>query len=141
MRSISLLASLVTITVCAVVAAFVVGGAGVSSALIAGLIVLAFFGSTPAILGPLATTSPRLSLVAAVVFFFTKVIALVALFLLLARAAELGTWLDAEVLSVTIIVTTVVWLVTRIIDAARTRQPMYDLPDTQPESPDTFDAR
>lgn len=129
------------IAVCAVVAAVAAGWQGLVGALVGGLVVVVFFGSTPAVLGPVVKTSPRLSLVFALVFFLTKVVALVALFVVLATAAGQDGPIDARSLAATVIVTTLAWLVARVVDATRDRTPMYDLPADDPAGPDRFKAR
>jgi ATP synthase protein I len=118
----------VTIVICAAVAAVVVGTEGFLGALVGGVIVVVFFGATPAVLGPVAKETPALSLMFAMIFFFTKVVALFVLFVVLRGAAGVDGTIDAEAVSVTVIVTTLVWLAVRILDATRERTPMYDLP-------------
>lgn len=128
-------ASLVTIAVCAVVAGVVVGSPGVVGALVGGVIVLAFFGATPAVLGPVVKQTPALSLMFALIFFFTKVVALFALFVVLRRSSGDSGALDPESVSVTVIATTMVWLGARVVDATRERTPIYDLPEQKPAEP------
>ncbi|HPU12486.1 MAG TPA: hypothetical protein PLQ19_01685 [Aeromicrobium sp.] len=124
--------------VCAVVAALAAGVPGALSAIVGGLIVIAFFGSTPAVLGPVAKTSPGLSLLFAMLFFFTKVLALVALFVVLSRAVEGGSQLEPKAISLTVIVVTFVWIGARIFDATQDRTPTYDLPSGSKADPDRF---
>jgi len=139
-RRFTLPASAACIAVCAIVAALAAGSPGLWGALVGGAIVLAFFGSTPAVLGPVAKADPRLSLLFALVFFGTKVVALIALFVVLSRAAGQGGALDPESVSVTVIVTTLVWLAARILDSTRDRTPTYDLPADDRREPDSFDS-
>lgn len=120
------------LAVCAVVATVVVGAPGLWGALAGGAVVVGFFASTPAILGPVVKADPRLSLMFAVVFFVTKVIALIALFVVLKRAAGTGGVFDPESVAVTVIVTTLAWLAARIVDSTRERTPTYDLPPSRP---------
>lgn len=124
--------ALAAIVVCAVTAAVVVGGPGLLGAVIGGVIVVAFFGSTPAVMGPVAKATPALSLMFAVIFFFTKVVALLALFVVLRRSSGDAGAIDAESVSVAVIVTTLVWLFLRVVDSTRERTPVYDLPETRP---------
>ena len=124
--------------VCAVISALAAGLPGAISAIIGGLIVIAFFGSTPAILGPVAKTSPGLSLLFAMIFFFTKLLALVALFVVLSRAVEGGSPLEPKAVSLTVIVVTFVWIGARIFDATQDRTPTYDLPSDSKADPDRF---
>jgi len=130
-RRLAPLAALVATAVCAVVAAIVVGGSGLLGALIGGGVVLLFFGATPAVLGPVAKATPALSLLFAMIFFVTKVIALLALFVVLKRSTGESGAIDAESVSVSVIVTTLAWLLARILDATRERTPLYDLPETR----------
>lgn len=126
-------AALAAIAVCSVVAAVVAGGAGLLGALVGGAIVLLFFAATPAVLGPVAKATPALSLLFAMIFFFTKVVALLALFVVLRRSSGESGAIDAESVSVTVIVTTLAWLVLRVVDASRERLPVYDVPDASRE--------
>ena len=112
---------------CIVLAAVFAGVPGAVGAAIGGVIVVAFFGSTPAMLGPIAKTSPGLSLLFAMIFFLTKVVALVALFFVLSRAVESGSQIDPKSVSLTVIAVTMVWLVAKLVDATRDRTPIYDL--------------
>ena len=131
----ALRAGLATIAVCTVVAGLVVGTEGVVGALIGGVIVLGFFGATPTVLGPVAKATPALSLMFAMIFFLTKVVALFALFVVLRRSAGESGPIDAESVSVTVIATTMVWLGARVLDATRERTPIYDLPEQKPVEP------
>lgn len=122
-------AALAAIVVCSAVAAAVAGGAGLLGALVGGVIVVVFFAATPAVLGPVAKATPALSLLFAMIFFLTKVVALLALFVVLRRSSGDSGAIDAESVSVTVIVTTLAWLVLRVVDASRERLPVYDLPE------------
>lgn len=116
--------------VCLLLGTVVVGPPGLAGALVGGVVVVVFFASTPAILGPAVTADPRMSLVLAVVFFVTKVVALFALFLVLRRAADGGEALDAETVSLTVVATTLAWLGARLWDTLHERAPLYDLPES-----------
>ncbi|MFS0886739.1 hypothetical protein [Aeromicrobium sp. 179-A 4D2 NHS] len=125
--------ALAAIAVCAVVAALVAGGPGLLGALIGGGVVMLFFGATPTVLGPVAKATPTLSLLFAMIFFVTKVVALLALFLVLQRSAGESGPIDPESVSVTVIATTLAWLFLRVLDATRERTPVYDLPERHDE--------
>lgn len=118
-----------TVVVCVVTSAVVVGAEGLWGALIGGVVVVVFLGSTRTVLGPVATATPTLSLLFAMIFFLTKVVALFVLFLVLSRSAGDSGPIDPESVSVTVIVTTLAWLVVRIVDSSRERIPTYDLGD------------
>lgn len=129
-RRLALWVALAVIVLCAVVATFVVGSAGLVGAIIGGVVVLAFFGATPAVLGPVTKTSPGLSLMFAMIFFTTKVVALLALFIVLRESTGESGPIDAESVSVTVIATTLAWIGARLLDATRERTPIYDLPES-----------
>lgn len=140
-RRLTTFIALAVTTVCAVVAAFAAGPPGLLGAVVGGVIVVVFFGSTPAVLGPVAKADPRLSLLFAMVFFLTKVVALVALFVVLRGAAGPDGAIDPESVSVTVIVTTLALLAGRIFDATRERTPTYDLPLDDDSGADRFKAQ
>lgn len=123
---------LVLTAVCAVVAGVSAGGEGVLGAVVGGVVVCVFFVSSPAALGPITKVSPHLSLLVAMTFFLTKIIALLALFTVLFDRDGLGSRLDAESLGGTVIVTTLAWTLLQIRAARRVRLPLYDLGDTSP---------
>lgn len=124
-----------TIVVCAAVAAVVAGSEGLLGAVVGGVIVLAFFAATPAVLGPVAKATPALSMVFALIFFVTKVVALFALFVVLRRSSGDSGPLDPESVSITVIATTMAWLGARVVDATRDRTPLYDLPGNDDAEP------
>lgn len=128
----SILPVLAITVVCAVVGAFTAGAGGVWGALAGGAMVCVFFASSPMALGPITKVSPQLSLMVAMTFFLTKVIALVALMAVLLDANGLGRHLDKSALGVTVIVATLAWTFLAIRAAQRVRQPLYDLGDTGP---------
>lgn len=120
---------LAVVAVCAIVAGIIQGQAGVLGALFGGGLVCIFFASSPMTLGPITKVSPHLSLIVAMMFFFTKIVALLALFTVLADSAKTGDRLDPKSLAGTVIVATLAWTFFQIRAAKRQRLPMYDLPD------------
>lgn len=135
------LPELIVTLVCAVVAGVSVGGPGVFGAVVGGAVVCMFFVSSPAALGPITKVSPHLSLLVAMTFFLTKVIALVALFTVLFDRDGVGSHLDSGSLGGTVIVTTLAWTFLQIRAARRVRVPLYDLSDTDPARPDSLSAQ
>jgi ATP synthase protein I len=118
------------VLVCSVVAGVAEGRDGVLAALVGGAVVCAFFVSSPLALGPVTKVSPHLSLLVAMVFFVTKVVALVAVFTVLLDRGGLGAQLDRKSFGLTVIVTAVGWTFLQIRAARRQRVPLYDLGDT-----------
>lgn len=115
------------VVACAVVAGVGVGTDGALGALVGGAIVCFFFASSPLALGPITKVSPQLSLVAAMMFFVTKVVALFVLFAVLQDSRSVRDHVDAKSLGVSVIVTTLAWTVFQIRTATRQRLPAYDL--------------
>jgi len=123
------------VAVGAVIAACVVGSAiysgadGAISALIAGAIVTVFFASTPLVLRPIMRVSPNASLLSALIFFVTKVIALLALVTVLLDERTIGTVINRPSLGATITVTAIAWTILLVVRERRGRTPVYDLDD------------
>jgi ATP synthase protein I len=118
------------VVACAVVSALSAGVDGLIGALVGGVLVCVFFVSTPLALGPIATTVPHLSLVAAMMFFATKILALLALMTILLDPDGIGRHVHEGSLGGTVIVTTLLWTVLQVRASRRTRQPLYDLHDS-----------
>jgi len=123
----SLLPALVVAAICMTVAGVTVGQKGVVGAGVGAAIVLLFFASSPLALGPVTKVSPHLSVLVALIFFFTKIVALVALMVVLLDPEGVGKHLDKGALGGTVIVSTLAWTVFQIRAATKSRQPLYDL--------------
>ena len=123
----SLLPALFVAIICMAVAGATAGEKGVVGAAVGALIVLLFFASSPLALGPVTKVSPHLSVLVALTFFFTKIVALVALMVVLLDPEGVGGHLDKGALGGTIIVSTLAWTVFQIRAATKSRQPLYDL--------------
>ncbi|MDQ3157691.1 MAG: hypothetical protein M3Q98_13365 [Actinomycetota bacterium] len=123
----SLLPAFVVAIICMAVAGATVGQKGVVGAAVGAVIVLLFFASSPLALGPVTKVSPHLSVLVALTFFFTKIVALVALMVVVLDPGGVGKHLDKAALGGTIIVSTLAWTVFQIRAATRSRQPLYDL--------------
>lgn len=123
----SLFPALIVAVICMAVAGATAGEKGVVGAAVGAVIVLLFFASSPLALGPVTKVSPHLSVLVALTFFITKIVALVALMVVLLDPEGVGKHLDKNALGGTVIVSTLAWTVFQIRAATRTRQPLYDL--------------
>lgn len=121
---------LAVVAVCAAVAAAAEGRPGAVGALLGGLLVCVFFASSPAALGPITKVSPQLSLLVAMLFFLTKVVALLALFTVLSESAAFAEHVHAKSLAGTVVIATLAWTFFQIRAAKNQRIPIYDLDDT-----------
>lgn len=130
---------LVVVLACAVVAGFLAGSTAALSALGGGLAVVLLLASTPAVLGPVATTMPGFSLAAAVTFYLTK-IAVLAVALVVLTSDAMRAAVDREALGISAIVVTLAWTILLVVAALRNRQPLYDLPAGNGRSPDSLDV-
>ncbi|TSD65588.1 hypothetical protein [Aeromicrobium piscarium] len=131
-------AAFIAIVVCAAVAAAEYGASGAGSAAVGGALVIVFFGSTKAFLGPIVAVLPHASLATAMLFYFTKVVALLAFFVVVDRFAEPAGPLHRAAVAGTVIVVTLVWMAVSTVDATRARIPMFDLPDDEDKGPDSL---
>lgn len=123
----SLLPTAVLSVLCIVVGGVARGGDGVVGALLGVVIVGAFFASTPMAIGPVIKVSPQLSMLVALMFFLTKVIALVALMVVVLDSDGIGRHLNEKVLGATIIVMTLGWTLSMVRASTKSRQPLFDL--------------
>lgn len=114
-----------------VVAGVVVGTHGVWGAVLGVVLVVAFFGSTKFLLGPIVTMSPAMSQAMALLFFLTKAGVLAALLIVLRGSEQATAAIDFMSLALTIIGGSVLWISTQTIDHARSRVLTYDLPETE----------
>lgn len=113
--------------VAAVVAGFVVGLAGVWGALLGGLVVCLFMGSTPVILTPAVKAAPALSLPVAVAFFTTKTTAVVLVLILLFDVGGVADHVHRPSFGLTALAASVVWTALQLALFRRERVPLYDL--------------
>jgi ATP synthase protein I len=123
----SLFPALVVAVLCMAVAGATAGAKGILGAVVGAVIVLLFFASSPLALGPVTKVSPHLSVLVALTFFFTKIVALVALMVVIFDPQGFGKNLDTGALGGTVIVSTLAWTVFLIRAATKSRQPLYDL--------------
>lgn len=112
---------------CMAVGTYLAGGPGLAAAAIGTAVVFVFFASTPlALKGPTAV-APGLAMVLALLFFATKVFALVAAMTVVLDPDGIGANVDTQVLGATLIASTLVWTFLQIRAATKTREPLYDL--------------
>lgn len=112
-------------------AGILAGSQGLWGAALGVVLVVAFFGSTKFLLGPIVSMSPAMSQAMALLFFLTKAGVLAALLIVLRGSEQATATIDFLSLALTIIVGSVLWISTQTIDHARSRIPTYDLPETE----------
>jgi len=122
-----LLPVLVVTAVIAAVAGVVAGGDGVLGAVIGGLVVVLFLGSTPVVLSPLVKASATLSLPVALGFFTTKAVAMLVVLVLLFDVGGVATHVDSRWFGVAAIAASLAWTLLQILAFRRERVPTYDL--------------
>ena len=123
----SVLPALIAAVICIVGGGVAEGGKGIVGAVLGVIVVALFFASSPMTLGPMTRVSPHLSVMVALMFFFTKVIALVAIMAVVLDSDGIGRHLDEKVLGATIIFSTLVWTVAMVRASATSRHLLYDL--------------
>ncbi|MEH3033440.1 MAG: hypothetical protein PGN07_05210 [Aeromicrobium erythreum] len=117
----------VVVLVAVVVALVVRGGEGALGAAVGGAVTLAFLGSSPGLLDPVARRSPAASLPVALAFFGLKAVAGVVLLALLLDPSGAGRHLDAPSLAATMVATALAWVALHVRALKRDRTPTYDL--------------
>lgn len=120
----------VSATVAGVVAAVVAGRPQVLGVVVGALVVAGFFtmGSLSASLA--AAYAPGLSLVVALVTYALQVVLVGVVFLELTATPGARAGVDVDWAAAAVIAGTLVWTVTLVVAAVRTRQPLYDLSQT-----------
>ena len=118
------------VVACAVVAGLVAGVPGVLGALLAGVVVVAFLGSTPLVMGPVARTSPVLSLPTAVLFFLVKAFCAMAVLLLLFDVGGVADHVDRQAFGLSAVVDSLAWTTLALQRFRERRVLAYDLRDT-----------
>ena len=122
-----LLPVLAVTAVIAIAAGAVAGGDGVIGAVIGGLVVVLFLGSTPVVLSPLVKASATLSLPVALGFFTTKAVAMLVVLVLLFDVGGVATHVDSRWFGVAAIAASLAWTLLQILAFRRERVPTYDL--------------
>jgi ATP synthase protein I len=116
-----------------VLAALVSGTPGALGAGTGAAMVLVFFGVSALVVSVVASVSPSASLLVALLTYTLQVVLVALVFVALQRSGRLGSTVDPNWLSGTMIAATVVWLGAQVLCAVRARQPLYDLPVERPE--------
>ena len=122
-----LLPVLAVTAVIAILAGVVAGGDGVIGAVIGGLVVVLFLGSTPVVLSPLVKASATLSLPVALGFFTTKAVAMLVVLVLLFDVGGVATHVDSRWFGIAAIAASLAWTLLQIRAFRRERVPTYDL--------------
>lgn len=118
---------LALIAVTAVVAGIVGGREAVYGSLAGGILVVAFLGSSPGLLDPLAKKSPMASLPIALGFFTVKAVAAIVVLAVLLDEDGIGQHLTREAVAIAMVVTAVAWIGLHLTTVRRSRTPIYDL--------------
>ncbi|CAN5268952.1 hypothetical protein BH09ACT10_BH09ACT10_18080 [soil metagenome] len=122
-----LLPALVVAAASLAVGSMVSGVEGLVSAAFASLVVFVFFVSSPLALRMPTKIVPALSMMMALMFFLTKVVALLAVMTVLLDPDRFGQHIDKKVFGLTVVVSTIVWSILQVREATKLRQPLYDL--------------
>jgi ATP synthase protein I len=112
---------------CLVLSALLAGTPGVYGALLAALLVAAFFSLTAAVLAAAKTLAPATALVLVLAAYTVKIVALAVVFVLVDSAGWLGMWLDPAATALTGLACTLTWMTVHVLTAVRDRRPIYDL--------------
>ncbi len=113
--------------VAAGIALAVEGWPGVLGALLAGVVVTLFLGSTPVVLTPVARSSPALSLPVALLFYVVKAFAAMAALLLLFDVGGVADHVDRTTFGLVAVACTLTWTALYLRAFQRARVPTYDL--------------
>lgn len=119
-----------SVLLCSLVAGLVQGRPGVLGAVLAGVVVAAFLGSTPLVMNPVARSSPFLAFPVAVLFFLVKAFAAMAVLLLLFDAGGVAEHVDRRAFGLSAVVCSLVWTALYVWRFRRRRVLTYDLDDT-----------
>jgi ATP synthase protein I len=122
-----LLPVLAVTAVVAIAAGIFAGWEGVLGAVVGGLVVVLFLGSTPVVLSPLVKASATLSLPVALGFFTTKAVAMLIVLLLLFDVGGVATHIDSRWFGIAAIAASLAWTLLQIRAFKRERVPTYDL--------------
>jgi ATP synthase protein I len=125
----AIIPTLVVGVLAVIVAAVLRGGAGAVAAVLALVIVLAFFASGQYVLGRILSRNPELALSGGLLLYLTQVLVLFGLIALLRDA----TWLDSRVFAGVVVVLTLVWTTAAVLATLRTRV-LYVEPEASEET-------
>jgi len=118
--------TLVAGLVAVVVGALASGSSAAAGAAIGAGMVLAFFGTGAAVVNAVASVSPALSLLVALLTYTLEVVSIGLVFVGLRRSGALETAVQGPWVGGVVIATTLVWVVAQIVSAVHSRQPLYD---------------
>ncbi len=109
--------------------AVVSGAPAAAGAAVGFAMVLVFFGAGAALVNAVASISPAMSLLVALMTYVLQVVLVAVVFAALDRSGALDGTVDRAWAGGAVIVGTLVWLASHIISVTRSRQPLYDLPE------------
>lgn len=115
---------LVAGALCAVIAGLVDGPSGAYGALVATVVVSAFFGLGHLVLSRLRDVDPLMYLLIALLTYVLQVVCLLAVFGVMAGRSDA---VSTTALGVTIIACTVAWTTGLVVASRRQRIPLFDL--------------
>ena len=105
------------------------GPSAAAGAAIGFAMVLVFFGTGAVVVNAVAAVSPVTSLLVAMLTYTLQVVLVALVLTALDRSGVLDGAVDRTWAGVAVIAATVGWLVSHILSATRSRQPLYDLPE------------
>lgn len=111
-------------------AALLSGTAGAAGAFAGSLTVCVFFLLGAATVGSVVRVAPNLSLLVALLTYTLQVVLLALVFRGVSRSGALAAGVDAAWLGWSVIGCTLVWTTAQVLQTLRTRQLVYDLPET-----------
>jgi ATP synthase protein I len=112
------------------------GSSGAAGAAVGFVMVLAFFGMGTVVVNAVASVSPGASMLVALLTYTLEVVLVGVVFAALQASGALDQSADRAWAGGSVIAATLVWLVSHIVSATRSRQPLYDLPGRPSEGPE-----
>jgi ATP synthase protein I len=119
-----------------VLGALVGGSPAAVGAAVGFAMVLVFFGTGAVVVNAVASVSPAASMLVALLTYTLQVVLVGVVFAALDRSGALDGPVDRAWAGGAVVVATLVWLVSHIRAATRSRQPLYDLPERPSEGPE-----
>ena len=124
----TVLLPVVAVTAAAATAFGVAAGLdGVYGALLGGVVVILFLGSTPVVLTPLVRRSAAMSLPVALTFLGVKSVAALVVLALLFDVGGLADRIDFMAFGITAIAASLAWTILQLVAFRNERVPTYDL--------------
>lgn len=112
---------------CVALGAAVDGRPGAGGALLGAALVAGSFALSLVVLGATRRCDPVLTMLVALTFYATKIVALAAGLVALEATGLLDGSLDRTAFGLSVVVCTVGWTVAEVVAAVKHRQPLYDL--------------